>query len=75
MSQVQLIGPDVSGSRMFKFIAFLYGMASYLIFFVTILYAIGFLTGFVVPKTIDTGFMWYDKSNIDDPKIQAVLYK
>ena len=28
-----------------------------------------------LPKTIDTGFMWYDKSNIDDPKIQAVLYK
>ncbi|MGH3423886.1 MAG: ABC transporter substrate-binding protein [Nocardioidaceae bacterium] len=28
-----------------------------------------------LPKTIDTGFYWYDKSNIDDPKIQAVLYK
>jgi ribose transport system substrate-binding protein len=28
-----------------------------------------------LPKTIDTGFMWYDKTNIDDPKIQAVLYK
>jgi ribose transport system substrate-binding protein len=28
-----------------------------------------------LPKIIDTGFMWYDKSNIDDPKIQAVLYK
>ncbi|MEP9382072.1 ABC transporter substrate-binding protein [Nocardioides sp. KR10-350] len=27
-----------------------------------------------LPKTIDTGFYWYDKSNIDDPKIQAVLY-
>jgi ABC-type sugar transport system ATPase subunit len=27
------------------------------------------------PKTIDTGFFWYDKTNIDDPKIQAVLYK
>lgn len=23
---------------------------------------------------IDTGFYWYDKSNIDDPTIQAVLY-
>src|SRR5512133_510193 len=31
--------------------------------------------GETLPKTIDTGFMWYDKSNIDDPKIQAVLYK
>jgi ribose transport system substrate-binding protein len=28
-----------------------------------------------LPKTIDTGFMWYDKSNIDTPEIQAVLYK
>lgn len=26
------------------------------------------------PKTIDTGFYWYDKTNIDDPKIAAVLY-
>jgi ribose transport system substrate-binding protein len=31
--------------------------------------------GETLPKIIDTGFMWYDKSNIDDPAIQAVLYK
>jgi protein-S-isoprenylcysteine O-methyltransferase Ste14 len=55
MSQVHTIGPDFSGSRFFKFIAFLYGMASYLVFFVTILYAIGFVMGLVVPKTIDIG--------------------
>jgi len=28
-----------------------------------------------LPLTIDTGFMWYDASNIDDEEIQAVLYK
>jgi ribose transport system substrate-binding protein len=28
-----------------------------------------------LPKTIDTGFMWFDKTNINDPQIQAVLYK
>ncbi len=55
MSQVHTIGPDFSGSRLFKFIAFLYGMASYLVFFVAILYAIGFVMGLVVPKNIDTG--------------------
>ena len=38
-----------------RFIAFLYGLASYVAFFVAILYAIGFLSGLVVPKSIDTG--------------------
>ena len=38
-----------------KFIAFLYGLAAYLFFFVTLLYAIGFVEGLVVPKTMDTG--------------------
>ena len=32
------------------------------------------INGEELPKTIDTGFYWYDKSNINDPKIQAVLY-
>ena len=27
-----------------------------------------------VPKDIDTGFYWYDKANIDNPEIAAVLY-
>ena len=27
------------------------------------------------PKFIDTGFFWYDKTNINDAKIQAVLYQ
>jgi ribose transport system substrate-binding protein len=32
------------------------------------------LKGETLPKTIDTGFYWYDKSNIADPKVAAVLY-
>src|SRR5215210_5055849 len=35
--------------------ALLYGLASYLVFFVAFLYAVGFGVGLVVPKTIDTG--------------------
>jgi len=31
--------------------------------------------GETLPKVIDTGFYWYDKTNIDNPEIQAVLYK
>lgn len=27
-----------------------------------------------LPKTIDTGYYWYDKSNINDPKIKPLLY-
>jgi len=38
-----------------KLIGFLYGLVAYLVFFVAILYAIGFVTGMVVPKTIDSG--------------------
>ncbi len=30
--------------------------------------------GETVPKLIDTGFFWYDKSNMDAPEIAAVLY-
>ena len=33
------------------------------------------INGENLPKTIDTGFYWYDKTNIDDPKIKSVLYE
>ena len=36
--------------------------------------AVKALKGEKLPKIIDTGFYWYDKKNIDDPKIAAVLY-
>jgi ribose transport system substrate-binding protein len=36
--------------------------------------AVKALKGETLPKVIDTGFYWYDKSNMSDPKIAAVLY-
>ena len=36
--------------------------------------AVKAIRGQAVPKSIDTGFKWYDKANIDDPAIVAVLY-
>ena len=36
--------------------------------------AVKALKGEKLPAVIDTGFYWYDKSNMTDPKIAAVLY-
>ena len=37
--------------------------------------AVDAIAGKSMSKNIDTGYYWYDKSNIDDPKVQAVLYQ
>jgi protein-S-isoprenylcysteine O-methyltransferase Ste14 len=55
MSETGLINPAMPGNRVSRSIAFLYGAVAYFTFFGTILYAIGFVSGFIVPKTIDTG--------------------
>jgi ribose transport system substrate-binding protein len=37
--------------------------------------AVKAVKGEILPKFIDTGFYWYDKTNIDDPNIAALLYQ
>jgi ribose transport system substrate-binding protein len=40
----------------------------------TVKAAVAAAKGETVPAAIDTGFMWFDKSNMDSPEIAAVLY-
>ncbi|ACI18444.1 ABC transporter substrate-binding protein [Dictyoglomus thermophilum] len=37
--------------------------------------AVKAIKGEKLPKFIDSGFYWYDKTNIDDPKIKQCLYE
>jgi methanethiol S-methyltransferase len=55
MTEIQVLSPVIPGNRMLRFTAFLFGGVAYLTFLFTILYAIGFVSGLAVPKTIDTG--------------------
>lgn len=40
----------------------------------TVKAALAAIKGEALPKTIDSGFAWYDATNIDAPEIAAVLY-
>src|SRR5436305_5881593 len=48
---------EARGNPIGRFIAFLHGIASYVAFFAAFLYAIGFVSDLVVPKTIDSGIV------------------
>src|SRR5271156_4801538 len=67
MSQIQATGQDIHRQVNLagRLIAFLYGIASYAVFFVSFLYAVGFVSGLAVPKTIDNG--------PDAPTAQAII--
>ena len=68
MSHIQSVDrsdPEHRSNLAGRIVAFLYGVITYVFFFVTFLYAIGFVEGLVVPTTIDTG--------LSAPTMQALI--
>lgn len=41
----------------------------------TVVAAIRAINGEELPEVIDSGFQWYDASNMDDPEVAANLYE
>ena len=65
MMETQANGPAVPSGWLPRFTAFLFDGVVYLTFLITVLYAIGFVSGLVVPKAIDSG--------TESPAFEAVL--
>jgi protein-S-isoprenylcysteine O-methyltransferase Ste14 len=53
--QATILAKQSQAGTIGRVAAFLFGMAAYLVSFLTLLYAIGFVAGVLVPKTIDSG--------------------